>query len=412
MRLGKFYVQKKRYSSNSNCDSVDRIGYVNVLPLIIFGTLLSGCVATALTPPEGISAAAFSAGSTVVDPTKITDNTEGQTAGNAEAVAAPSQYVPLPAQKPTLASSNEKQLALASSTNTSPAANAAEKIAEKATAQNQVTPLEIKSQVTEPKKPIRKGFFASLFDGNKDRQAAKPAGSAKNIEKKSRPIQNPIASNSRKPIEKPTKPAANSFFATLFNNNKSRSASRSATPDKKQSGKNSKPRRVAVFKPVGKGNLPGVRKLGLFGIYESREGADEGYGAPIRVASVGGLARSNGLRVQRAAVQVSCFKPALVRMIKQVQRHYGKVPVVTSGYRSPSYNRRVRGARNSMHIYCKAADIQVDGVSKWALAKYMRTIPGRGGIGTYCYTNSVHIDVGTKRDWNWRCRRGKRGRRG
>jgi uncharacterized protein YcbK (DUF882 family) len=32
-------------------------------------------------------------------------------------------------------------------------------------------------------------------------------------------------------------------------------------------------------------------------------------------------------------------------------------------------------------------------------------MPGRGGVGTYCHTNSVHVDVGPERDWNWRCRR-------
>jgi len=26
-------------------------------------------------------------------------------------------------------------------------------------------------------------------------------------------------------------------------------------------------------------------------------------------------------------------------------------------------------------------------------------------VGTYCHTESVHVDVGPERDWNWRCRR-------
>ena len=91
-------------------------------------------------------------------------------------------------------------------------------------------------------------------------------------------------------------------------------------------------------------------------------------------------------------------------MLKQVERHYGAKIVVTSGYRSPSYNRKVRGARRSMHMFCAAADVQVSGVGKWELARYVRSLPGRGGVGTYCHTNSVHIDVGPERDWNWRCR--------
>lgn len=58
-------------------------------------------------------------------------------------------------------------------------------------------------------------------------------------------------------------------------------------------------------------------------------------------------------------------------------------------------------------MYCAAADIQIQGVSKWELANYVRAMPGRGGVGTYCHTDSVHVDVGPERDWNWRCRRRK-----
>ena len=37
-------------------------------------------------------------------------------------------------------------------------------------------------------------------------------------------------------------------------------------------------------------------------------------------------------------------------------------------------------------MYCAAADVQVPGVSKWELANYVRSMPGRGGVGTYCHT--------------------------
>ncbi|WP_265517910.1 YcbK family protein [Nitratireductor luteus] len=126
-----------------------------------------------------------------------------------------------------------------------------------------------------------------------------------------------------------------------------------------------------------------------------------------QVASAAGLARlaPNGLLTQRESVDVSCLKPALLRTVQTIERHYGKKVVVTSGYRSPSHNRRVRGARNSLHMYCAAVDIQIPGVSKWELAKFARSMPGRGGVGTYCHTKSVHVDIGPERDWNWRCRR-------
>lgn len=165
--------------------------------------------------------------------------------------------------------------------------------------------------------------------------------------------------------------------------------------------------------------LPGVRAESLFeitrksGSYDDSDVDINEEDVPVRVASVTGLARlaPNGLAVQTENVDVACLKPQLVRVLKAVEQRYGKKVVVTSGYRSPKRNRRARGAKNSLHMYCAAADIQVAGVSKWDLAKYLRSMPGRGGVGTYCHTKSVHVDIGPERDWNWRCRRSSRKRK-
>lgn len=164
------------------------------------------------------------------------------------------------------------------------------------------------------------------------------------------------------------------------------------------------------------GDLPGVRKGALFEIKRrDANGNDldvdisETDNGPIQLASAAGLARlaPNGLRVQRETVDVACLKPQLVKMLKSIETHYGQSLVITSGYRSPGHNRQVRGAKNSLHMFCAAADFQVPGVSKWDLAKYLRSMPNRGGVGTYCNTESVHIDIGPDRDWNWRCSRRK-----
>ena len=127
----------------------------------------------------------------------------------------------------------------------------------------------------------------------------------------------------------------------------------------------------------------------------------------IQLASAAGLSRNavNGIVTQHSGVNVDCITPGVITILQYVEQKYGRKPVVTSGYRSPSRNRRAGGARNSMHIYCRAVDIQVKGISKWQLAKFLRTVPGRGGVGTYCRTNSVHIDTGPKRDWHYPCRR-------
>ncbi len=133
----------------------------------------------------------------------------------------------------------------------------------------------------------------------------------------------------------------------------------------------------------------------------------------MRLISAPGLARvaPNGIWIQTPYVETDCFKPELMKMLHTVEKHYGKPPIVTSGYRPPVWNAKSGGAEHSLHTTCSAADIQVNGVSKWELASYLRSLPERGGIGTYCYTNSVHIDTGDQRDWDWRCQRKKKKRR-
>lgn len=160
--------------------------------------------------------------------------------------------------------------------------------------------------------------------------------------------------------------------------------------------------------------LPGVKSNSeIFGIKDEGPLKTKVQQKTTQVASVGSFGRlsPNGLRVQHSKVQVACLKPGVLRILKQVERRYGKKPIITSGYRSPKGNRRAGGARNSQHIFCKAVDIQVEGVSKWKLAKYIRTLPGRGGVGTYCRTKSVHFDIGSKRDWHHPCRKSSKRKR-
>lgn len=172
--------------------------------------------------------------------------------------------------------------------------------------------------------------------------------------------------------------------------------------------------RASAFADDGEGTgLPGVRQSALFEI-KRKSGIDddsdvdihEGSDGGVDVAFAPGLARlsPNGLLKQRESVDVACLKPSLVRVLKTIERRFGKKVLVTSGYRSPNYNRKVRGAKNSQHMYCAAADIHVPGVSKWEVANFARSMPGRGGVGTYCHTAAIHVDVGPERDWNWRCR--------
>lgn len=155
------------------------------------------------------------------------------------------------------------------------------------------------------------------------------------------------------------------------------------------------------------GTLPGVSTANAMFSTEHPEAEEVDDDGPQfkEVASLAGLARlaPNGLWLQTDKVKTGCFKPELLQVLKTIEKHYDKPIIVTSGLRDLKRNR----SKQSLHTRCEAADIQIAGVGKWELAEYLRSMPGRGGVGTYCHTESVHIDVGTERDWNWRCRRRK-----
>lgn len=136
--------------------------------------------------------------------------------------------------------------------------------------------------------------------------------------------------------------------------------------------------------------------------YEEETPEGEDNNGVTEVASLAGLARlsPSGLWLQTDKVKTGCFRPELVSVLKEIEHHYGKPVIVTSGVR----NIRPGRAKQSLHTRCEAADIQIAGVTRWELAEYLRSMPGRGGVGTYCHTESVHIDIGPERDWNWQCR--------
>lgn len=85
---------------------------------------------------------------------------------------------------------------------------------------------------------------------------------------------------------------------------------------------------------------------------------------------------------------------ALVNQLQMIRDHFDKPVLINSGYRCVRHNRNVGGANNSQHLYGKAADIVVKGVSPQTVAKYAETI-GFKGIGTY--RTFTHVDTRKKR---------------
>ena len=84
--------------------------------------------------------------------------------------------------------------------------------------------------------------------------------------------------------------------------------------------------------------------------------------------------------------------PNLVKYLEKIRAHFGKPVRITSGYRSPAYNAKVGGVKNSYHMKGMAADIVIDGAKSKEVAQYAETI-GCGGIGWYEARNFTHIDT-------------------
>lgn len=75
---------------------------------------------------------------------------------------------------------------------------------------------------------------------------------------------------------------------------------------------------------------------------------------------------------------------ALVELLEAVRTHFGRPVRVTSGYRTPAHNRAVGGSAKSQHLFGRAADIRVDGVSVADAAACVETLmPHSGGMGRY-----------------------------
>lgn len=212
---------------------------------------------------------------------------------------------------------------------------------------------------------------------------------------------------------RPAQSSERSLYASLFTESEARTPLRNV--DNGKSGRVVVTQTDGASRPQRDASLPGVDPSSLFEIGQRASVDDEDLmddiGGSYQVASLSGMARlaPSGFLVQREDIVTNCFGSELVSLLRQVERRFNKQVVITSGYRSPSHNRRVNGAKASLHMACKAADLHVPGVDGKTVAAYVRSLPQRGGVGTYCHTAAVHVDTGPQRDWNWACRRRQSG---
>lgn len=94
--------------------------------------------------------------------------------------------------------------------------------------------------------------------------------------------------------------------------------------------------------------------------------------------------------------QVVFIDSYLVSILDILRNQIGKPVIINSGYRTPTRNKEIGGAKYSYHMRGMAADIRVNGISPKELAdKLNKIIPYECGI--IVYNGWVHIDTRTKK---------------
>jgi zinc D-Ala-D-Ala carboxypeptidase len=87
--------------------------------------------------------------------------------------------------------------------------------------------------------------------------------------------------------------------------------------------------------------------------------------------------------------------------LQRLREKVGKPIIITSAYRSPEHNRRVKGATNSRHLRGDAFDISMSNHDPNTFENAARA-EGFTGFGFYPKSNFMHIDMGQVRTWGTR----------
>lgn len=93
----------------------------------------------------------------------------------------------------------------------------------------------------------------------------------------------------------------------------------------------------------------------------------------------------------------------LVEVLEKIRTHFNKPVTITSAFRTASWNDKLnktsKAAKYSQHLYGKAADIQVQGISVETVYAYTdKLLSDTGGVGIYPpglgrANGWVHVDV-------------------
>jgi len=98
----------------------------------------------------------------------------------------------------------------------------------------------------------------------------------------------------------------------------------------------------------------------------------------------------------------------LANELQKLRDELGLPIKINSGYRTKSYNKKIGGATNSMHVQAKAADIVVTDITPTNLYKRIEKLIEEGKVnfkGVGVYDTFVHVDVRDRRSrWDERTR--------
>lgn len=89
--------------------------------------------------------------------------------------------------------------------------------------------------------------------------------------------------------------------------------------------------------------------------------------------------------------------PKLIVVLERIRALNGRPLIIVSGYRSPTTNRSVGGAKRSQHLFGRAADIPA---GRATLAQAVRA--GARGVGVDRNGWAVHVDVRPGPIASWR----------
>jgi len=89
----------------------------------------------------------------------------------------------------------------------------------------------------------------------------------------------------------------------------------------------------------------------------------------------------------------SRVKPQVVAGLEQISQAVGYRLTITSAYRSPEYNKKVGGAKNSQHVQGNAVDISQSGLTQEQRSALLSAAVDAGFTAFGVYNTFTHVDI-------------------